>query len=87
MEATGTAEDSSGAPMNASATDRNICGCWTGECRVVGDIDGTGAFKAERLKHAFMVVDGQWVVATEVGKLVEDIDRQIPFVGIGWFRR
>ena len=50
------------------------------------DVDGTGAFEAEKLEHAFMVVDGQWIVATEVGKLVKDVDRQIPFVGIGWFR-
>ena len=49
MEATRTAENTAGAPMDSSATYRDVCGRWAGECRVVGNVDGAGAFEAERL--------------------------------------
>ena len=58
LEAPGTAEDTTGAPVNSSATNRDVCGRWSGEGGVVGDVDGAGPFEAERLEHAFMVIDG-----------------------------
>jgi hypothetical protein len=57
MEAAGTAEDGFRTPMKASATYMDICGCRTGEGRVVGDVNGTGAFETEGLKHALIVID------------------------------
>jgi hypothetical protein len=74
VESAGTAEDGFGALIQASAAYMDIRGWGTVESRIMVGVDGPGAFEAEGLKHAFVIVDGQRVVSTEVSELIEDVN-------------
>ena len=64
VEATGAGENCAWAPGEASTTD--VAKRGAGESSIVGDVNGTGALKAEWLKHAVVIVDAQGIVAPEV---------------------
>jgi hypothetical protein len=55
------------------------------EAIIVRYVDRSGAFEAERLEHAGMIVDGQWVIPADVGELLKTSTGSIHSFALGSF--